>query len=71
MITTVQAKLKLAAVNFRVALDLANLLDFLFEKRALDETRLLYETVFKKIYVEDGKITKNSELFFEKKRLIP
>ena len=40
-----------------MALELATQLDFLFEKGNFDEKRLLCETVLKRLYVEDGKIT--------------
>ena len=43
--------------DFEVALQLATQLDFLFEKGNFDQKRLLGETVLKRLYVEDGKIT--------------
>jgi len=41
-----------------VALQLATQLDFLFDKDNYNEKRLLCETVFKRLYVERGRITK-------------
>ena len=37
---------------------MATELDFLFEKGNFDERRLLSETLFKRVYLEDGKISK-------------
>lgn len=37
-------------------------MDFLFEKGAFAEKRLLCETVFKHLYIEDGRITENPDL---------
>ena len=48
----------LVKADFEIALELATQFDFLFEKGNYDERRLLCETVFKRLYVEDGKITK-------------
>ena len=44
--------------DFEVALELATQLDFLFEKGTFDERRLICETVFKRLYVEEGRVTK-------------
>ena len=43
--------------DFEIALGLATQLDFLFEKGNYDEKRLLCETVLKRVYVKEGKIT--------------
>ena len=43
--------------DFEIALQLAAELDFLFEKGTFDEKRLLCETVFKRIYLKEGKIS--------------
>ena len=47
--------------DFEIALQLATELDFLFEKGSFDEKRLLCETLFKRIYLKEGKIS-NVEL---------
>ena len=44
--------------DFEIALQLATQFDFLFEKGTYDEKRLLCETVFKRLDVQDGKIAK-------------
>ena len=44
--------------DFEVALELATQLDCLFEKGTFDERRLICETVFKRIYVEEGRVTR-------------
>ncbi len=43
-------------------MNLAKQLDFLFEKGTFAEKRLLCETVFKRLNIEDGGIIKNPEL---------
>ncbi len=48
----------LVRADFEIALELATQLDFLFEKGTFDEKRLLCETILKRLYVEDGKITR-------------
>jgi len=48
----------LVQADFEVALELATQLDFLFEKSTFDERRLICETVFKNLYVKEGKITR-------------
>ncbi len=47
----------LVIADFEIALELATQLDFLFEQGNFDQRRLLCETVLKRIYVEDGRIT--------------
>ena len=44
--------------DFKVALELATQLDFLFEKGTFDEKRLICGTVLKCLYVEEGKVPK-------------
>jgi len=39
-------------------LELATQLDFLFGKGTFDEKRLICETVFKRLYVKEGRVTK-------------
>ena len=48
----------LVKVDFEIALELATQLDFFFEKGDFDEKRLLCENVLKRLYVEDGRITR-------------
>ena len=58
--TTVDAirqRQHLVRADFEIALELATQLDFLFEKGNYDEKRLLCETVLKRVYVKEGKIT--------------
>ncbi len=62
LIDTIKARRKLVTGDFRIALDLAKQLDYLFDKGSFDEKRLLCETVFKRLYIEDGQIIKNPEL---------
>jgi len=47
----------LVIADFEIALELAKQLDFLFERGKFDQKRLLCETVLKRLYVEEGKIT--------------
>jgi site-specific DNA recombinase len=49
---------RLVIADFEIALQLAAELDSLFEKGNFDEKRLLCETVFKRIYLQEGKISK-------------
>ena len=44
--------------DFEIALQLASEFDFLFEKGDNDERRLLCETIFKRVNVRNGKITR-------------
>ncbi len=48
----------LIKADFEVALQLATQFDFLFEKGNFDQRRLLCETVLKRLYVEEGRITR-------------
>jgi hypothetical protein len=54
----IQQRQHLIKADFEVALQLATQLGFLYEKGNLDERRLLCETVLKRLYVDDGKITR-------------
>ncbi len=59
--TTVDAirqRQHLVKADFEVALQLSTQLDFLYENGNFDQRRLLCETVLKRLYVEDGRITK-------------
>ncbi len=47
----------LIRADFEVALQLATELRFLFEKGNFDERRLLCETVFKRVYLKEGKVS--------------
>jgi len=57
-VDAIKQRQHLVKADFEVALELATQLDFLFEKGTFDEKRLICETVFKRLYVEEGKITK-------------
>ena len=57
-VDTIRQRQHLVKADFEVALELATQLDFLFEKGTFDEKRLICETVFKCLYVEEGKLTK-------------
>jgi len=48
----------LVKADFEIALQLATESDFLFDKGNFDERRLLCETVLKRLYVKEGKVTK-------------
>ena len=48
----------LIRADFEVALELATQFDFLYQNGNFDQRRLLCETVLKRLYVEDGRITK-------------
>ena len=58
----VKSRRNLVKADFEIALNLAKQRDFLFEKGTFAEKRLLCETVFKRLCVEDGQIIKNPEL---------
>lgn len=60
-VDAVKQRQHLVRADFEIALELATQLDFLFEKANYDEKRLLCETVLKRVYVKEGKIT-GSEL---------
>ncbi len=62
LIQIIKARRNLVQADFKVAVNLAKQLDFLFDKGTFAEKRLLCETVFKRIYIEDGRIIKNPEL---------
>ncbi len=57
-VAAIRQRQHLVKADFEIALQLATQLGFLFEKGNYDERRLLCETVFKRLYAEDGKITK-------------
>ena len=57
-VDAIRQRQHLVKADFEVALELATQLDFLFEKGTFDEKRLICETVFKCLYVEEGKVTK-------------
>jgi len=48
----------LVKADFEIALNLSKQLWFFFEKGTFAERRLLCETVFKRVHIEDGKIKK-------------
>lgn len=53
----ISQKQHLIKADFEVALQLATELDFLFEKGTFDEKRLLCETVFKRVYLKEGRVS--------------
>jgi len=57
-VDVIRQRQHLVRADFEIALELATQLDFLFEKGNFDEKRLLCETILKRLYVEDGKITR-------------
>ena len=57
-VDAIRQRQHLVKADFEIALQLATELGFLFEKGNYDEKQLLCETVFKRLYVEEGKITK-------------
>jgi len=69
LIERVKSRRDLVKADFEIALNLAKQLDFLFEKGTFAEKRLLCETVFKRLYIEDGKIMKNPPKSFRNQGL--
>ena len=57
-IDVIKQRQHLVKADFEVALQLASELEFLFNRGTFDEKRLLCETVFKRLYVKEGKVTK-------------
>ena len=57
-IETTRARRNLVKADFEIALNLAKQVDFLFDKGTFAERRLLCETLFKRVYINEGKITK-------------
>lgn len=57
IVDAIKQRQHLIKADFEVALQLATELDFLFEKGNFDEKRLLCETVFKRIYLKEGKVS--------------
>ncbi len=57
-VDAIRQRQNLVKADFEIALELATQLDFLFDKGNFEERRLLCETVLKRLYVQDGKITK-------------
>ena len=51
----------LIKADFEVALQLATQFDYMYDNGNFDQRRLLCETVLKRLYVEDGKITREPE----------
>jgi len=62
LIEIVKSRRNLVKADFNLALHLAKQLGFLFEKGTFAEKRLLCEVVFKRVYIEDGRLIKNPEL---------
>ena len=57
IVDAIKQRQHLIKADFEVALQLATELDFLFEKGNFDEKRLLCETVFKRVYLKEGKVS--------------
>lgn len=57
VVDTISQRQHLIKADFEVALQLATELDFLFEKGTFDEKRLLCETVFKRVYLKEGRVS--------------
>ncbi len=57
-VDVIKQRQHLVKADFELALDLATQLDFLFENGNFDQRRLLCETVLKRLYVEEGRITR-------------
>ncbi|MBI4303777.1 MAG: hypothetical protein HY665_05520 [Chloroflexi bacterium] len=51
----------LIKADFEVALELATQFEFIYQNGNFDQRRLLCETVLKRLYVEDGKITREPD----------
>ncbi|MDD4465830.1 MAG: hypothetical protein PHY25_04045 [Dehalococcoidales bacterium] len=58
MIESIRQRQHLVKADFEVARELATQFDFLYENGSFDQKRLLCETVLKRLYIEDGNITK-------------
>lgn len=54
----IKCRRNLVKADFEIALNLSKQLGFFFEKGTFAERRLLCETVFKRVHIEDGKIKK-------------
>jgi len=57
VVDVISQRQHLIKADFEVALQLATELDFLFEKGTFDEKRLLCETVFKRVYLKEGRVS--------------
>ena len=57
VVDVISQRQHLIKADFEVALQLAAELDFLFEKGTFDEKRLLCETVFKRVYLKEGRVS--------------
>jgi len=57
-VTAIRQRQNLVKADFEIALELTTQLDFLFDKGNFDERRLLCETVLKRLYAQDGRITR-------------
>ncbi len=57
-VDAIRQRQHLVKTDFKIALQLATKLDFLFDRGNSDEKRLLCETVYKRLYVREGQITK-------------
>lgn len=57
VVDVISQRQHLIKADFEVALQLATELDFLFRKGTFDEKRLLCETVFKRVYLKEGRVS--------------
>lgn len=57
-VEAIRQRQHLVKADFEIALQLATQLDLLYSKGNFDERRLLCETVFKRLYVKDGRIAR-------------
>ncbi len=57
VVDVISQRQHLIKADFEVALQLATELDFLFEKGTFNEKRLLCETVFKRVYLKEGRVS--------------
>jgi site-specific DNA recombinase len=57
-VDSIRQRQHLVKADFEVALQLATQFDYLYEKGNFDQRRLLCETVLKRLYIEDGKVTR-------------
>jgi len=58
-IDSIRQRQHLVKADFEVALQLATQFDFLYENGDFDQKRLLCETVLKRLYVREGRITRS------------
>ena len=57
-VDSIKQRQSLVEADFEIALELANELDYLYEQGTFDEKGLLCEIIFKRIYVEEGQVSR-------------